>query len=82
MTFKEILLHHYKFTEEECDITFGYFKPEFYEAKQMFLEEGKISDKIAVVMSGLFRSYFYDDNAGVPGNVLYDDCVSRLFLTQ
>jgi len=67
----------YNLTNEELEISQKAFKPKSVPAKTYFLEEGKIANEVAFIESGLFRSFFYDDNANditthffQPGTVL------------
>jgi CRP-like cAMP-binding protein len=53
----------YNLTIEEIEITKNAFTPKFIPAKTYFLEEGKIANEVGFIASGLFRSFFYDDNA-------------------
>ena len=75
----------YKMTDEELETSFGYFIPEALPAKSFFLKEGKVSDRLAYVRSGLLRSFIYNDNADeitthffVPGSVaIYMDSFNK-----
>ncbi len=67
----------YNLTNEELEISQQAFKPMAVPAKTLFLEEGKISNHVGFIENGLFRSFFYDDNANEitthffqPGTVL------------
>ena len=67
----------YKLSEEELDVSRHAFKPMMIPAKTYFLKEGKIADRVGFIASGLFRSFFYDDQANditthffQPGTVL------------
>ena len=53
----------YNLTKDEIEITKNAFTPKFIPAKAYFLEEGKIANEVGFIASGLFRSFFYDDNA-------------------
>lgn len=53
----------YNLTNEELEISQHAFKPLTVPAKTLFLEEGKISNHVGFIESGLFRSFIYDDNA-------------------
>ena len=67
----------YHLTNEELEFSQRAWKPKSVSAKTYFLEEGKIAKEVAFIESGLFRSFFYDDNANditthffQPGTVL------------
>lgn len=67
----------YKMTDEDLETSFNYFLPETLAAKSYFLKEGKVSDRLAYVRSGLLRSFIFNDNADeitthffVPGSVV------------
>jgi len=62
MNFKESLIKHFNFTEKDWEITANYFELVELKTKEFFLEQGKISNKIAVVESGLLRAFFYNEN--------------------
>lgn len=77
MELKERLVKHFDFTEEDWKITERYFDYLQLKAKEFFLQEGKVSDKIGVVNSGLLRTYFFDENGNeittqffVPGTLV------------
>lgn len=63
MDFKERLIEHYGFTEKDWDETLSRFEPEVLPAKNLFLELGKVSTRLAYLRSGMMRSFFYDDHA-------------------
>jgi CRP-like cAMP-binding protein len=58
---KEMMLY-YGLSEADLERTVSSYKPLSIPSKQFFLEEGKISDKIGFVKSGLLRAYFYDED--------------------
>lgn len=63
MDFKERLIEHYGFTERDWSETVARFEPEVLPAKTLFLETGKIANRLAYLRSGMMRSFFYDDQA-------------------
>lgn len=63
MDVKNNMFQFYGLTKSEQKIAMNSFTPLNISAKQFFLKEGGISDKIGFVKSGLLRAYFYDDNA-------------------
>ena len=72
MDLKERLRKYYHFTEQDSEVTLSHFVPERISAKSYFLKEGKVSDRIAFIQSGLLRSFIYNDNA--------DDITTHFFL--
>jgi len=77
MDFKKELFEQYKLSGEDLENSIKYFEPEVFKAKSYFLKQGKVSDKIGVLKSGLLRSFVYNDNADditthffQPGNVV------------
>ncbi|MFO7829724.1 MAG: Crp/Fnr family transcriptional regulator [Bacteroidales bacterium] len=62
MELKERLVKHFEFTNEDWNITEKYIDYVQLKAKEFFLHEGKVSDRIGVVKSGLLRTYFFDEN--------------------
>jgi CRP-like cAMP-binding protein len=62
MSFKDQLIKYYNFSEQEWEITMEYYKPMKLAAKKYFVEKGKVSKKLAVVLKGLLRTFDYDDN--------------------
>lgn len=63
MAMKGNMFEHYGFSESEINLTTSRFSPENVVSNSFFLKRGGISDKIGFVKSGLFRSFFYDDDA-------------------
>ena len=63
MDLVERIKKFYNLTNEELEISQQAFKPRFVPAKTYFLEQGKIAGEVGFIGSGLFRSFFYDDNA-------------------
>ena len=72
MNLSESLIKDYHLTKDDLEITFSYFVPEKIMAKSFFLKKDHISDKVAFIKSGLFRSFIYNDNA--------DDITTHFFL--
>ncbi len=71
------LSQHYGLTEEELQFTINQYRPMNMSAKDFFLKEGQISDKLAYIKTGLFRTYSYDKrgdeltlNFHEPGTIL------------
>lgn len=63
MEFDVGMIHHYNLTEEQVQVTIESYLPVSVKAGKIFVEAGKISDAIGYVEEGLFRSWFYDDEA-------------------
>jgi len=61
--FKCKLQEYYNFSEEDWALTEAAFLPEKLAAKNYFLKKDKVSDRIAYVLSGMLRSFFYNDQA-------------------
>ena len=59
---KEQLIKNFQFTEEDWGITSQYLSELSLQAKEFFLEKGKISDCIGIVKSGLLRTYFFNED--------------------
>lgn len=57
------MMAYYGLSEKELSIAMSSFIPEKLQAKQYYLKEGEISDKIGFVKSGLLRAFFINDNA-------------------
>jgi len=77
MELKERLVKHFGFTNEYWNITEQYIDYVQLKAKEFFLQEGKVSDKIGVVNSGLLRTFFFNEDANeittqffVPGTLV------------
>lgn len=62
MNLKDGLSKYYKLTKAEVDKSLSLFVPETLRTKEYFLKQGKISDKIGFLESGIIRSFFYDEN--------------------
>jgi len=62
MNLKDALSKHNKLNKSEVEKTLSYYIPEALKAKEFFLKQGKVSDKIAFLESGILRSFFYDEN--------------------
>jgi len=63
MQFRESLIKHFNFSESDWEETISRFRVESMPPKTVFLEKGKVTDRIALIQSGLMRSFFYNDNA-------------------
>ena len=63
MDFVEKIKTFYNLTQEELDISAHSFEPVSVPAKTYFLKKGQTADQVGFIKSGLFRSFFYDDNA-------------------
>ncbi len=63
MEFRESLIKHFNFSEADWQETISRFHAEKLPAKTFFLEKGKVADRIALIQSGLMRSFFYNDHA-------------------
>jgi CRP-like cAMP-binding protein len=62
MHLKEHLINEHHFTEADYDSSIKYMKMLELKPRDFFLEQGKISDKIGLVISGLLRSYTLNDD--------------------
>lgn len=62
MDLKEGLSAYNKFSKAEVERSLNQFVPETLGAKEYFLKQGKVSDKLAFLESGILRSFFYDEN--------------------
>lgn len=63
MNLVERIKKFYNLSEEDLNLSMDSFKPVSIPAKTFFLKEGKIAGYVGFIESGLFRSFFYDDNA-------------------
>ncbi len=63
MNFRDTLIRHFNFSEADWQETISRFRSETMDPKTLFLEKGKVADRIALIQSGLMRSFFYNDNA-------------------
>lgn len=63
MDFTEQLIRLYRLSERDMKETMHRFRPEQLPARTHFLEKGKTADRIGYLVSGLLRSYIYDDRA-------------------
>ena len=77
LSFKQSLFKHFNFTTQDWEITEQYFHIGELKAREFFLSEGKVSDRIGVVESGLLRTFCYDENGNeittqfhVPGTLV------------
>ena len=62
LSFIQSLFKHFNFTTQDWEITEQYFHIGELKAREFFLSEGKVSDRIGVVESGLLRAFCYDEN--------------------
>lgn len=76
MDLKERLYEQYNMSDADLKTSIKYFEPETLKAKCYFLKQGKTSDKLGFLKTGLLRSFFYNDNGDeitnhffIPGNV-------------
>lgn len=77
MSLKEQLVKYFGFSEMDWEITTNYLDGMSLKAKEFFLRQGKVSDKIGIIKSGLLRSYYFDENGNeitiqfhIPGTVV------------
>ena len=63
MDFKERLIEHYGFTEQDWNETVSRFEPGILPARSLFLEKGRVATRLAYLRKGMMRSFFYDDQA-------------------
>lgn len=77
MDLKERLYEQYNMSDTDLETSIKYFEPESIKAKYFFLKQGKISNKLGFLKTGLLRSFFYNDNGNeitnhffIPGNVV------------
>ncbi|MGJ1197301.1 Crp/Fnr family transcriptional regulator [Sphingobacterium spiritivorum] len=50
------------FTASEVDVIASHFKPKSLKKGDYFIREGNYSNEVALVVSGIFRSYYLTDN--------------------
>ncbi|OFX84157.1 MAG: hypothetical protein A2W99_00055 [Bacteroidetes bacterium GWF2_33_16] len=62
MNLKDGLSHYSNLSPVEIDKSLSLFTPEKLRAKEYFLKQGKVSDKIGFLEFGMLRSFFYDEN--------------------
>ncbi|HPJ46615.1 MAG TPA: Crp/Fnr family transcriptional regulator [Tenuifilaceae bacterium] len=62
MNLEEILLNHFNFSEREIKITMQLYEFEAISARQFFLKEGEVCSKIAIVLSGLLRTFIINED--------------------
>lgn len=55
---EEILIHKFGFSESDVQITQSLFNRAFFKAKSLFVEEGSVSKHLGIVLSGLFRTFY------------------------
>jgi CRP-like cAMP-binding protein len=63
MQFDKNNIDKHNLTEEELMLIMGSYSLLQLKANDFFLKEGQVSTQIGYVTKGLFRSYFYDNNA-------------------
>jgi CRP-like cAMP-binding protein len=63
MDIKEILAQKYKLSDYELEKTTSSFVIKTFKAKELFLEQGMVSNVLGFIKSGLLRSYYFDNNA-------------------
>ena len=59
--FKQLIMQFPHYSEDAYIIAAPYFKVQKLKKGEYFLEEGKVSKKIAFIVSGLFRTYYLKD---------------------
>lgn len=62
MDLKERVISLYKLTEAEWDESIKCFITDTIKARSYFVKEGKVSDRIGYIKSGLFRSFIFTDD--------------------
>lgn len=60
MQIDENMMQQYGLTPKELETTMQAYRPETIKAKTLFVEAGKISNKIGYIIQGLMRAYTYD----------------------
>ena len=63
MDLRDRLLKRYDFSDSDWKETEKRFKPLRIPAKTLFLEHGKVANRLAYLRKGLMRSFIYDDQA-------------------
>jgi CRP-like cAMP-binding protein len=63
MNIKELLVQKYKLSDYELEITTSSFILKSFKAKEIFLEQGYVSNHLGFIKSGIFRSFYFDNNA-------------------
>lgn len=61
MSLKDQLIKHFNFSEKDWEVTAPYLQGLYLKPKELFLEKGKVSDRIGIVKSGLLRTYFFNE---------------------
>lgn len=56
-------LDKYKLSEEELNRTMSSYVPQSLKANEFFLKEGQVCNHIGLVVTGLLRTFVYDDDA-------------------
>lgn len=62
MDFFDILKKHYGISEDGIAISRRYFYEELLPAGDFFVKAGEISNKLSIILKGLFRSWLIDDS--------------------
>ncbi len=62
MEINKEMMQHYGLSETDMEHTISSYEPLNIPSREFFLEQGKVSDKIGFVKSGLLRAYFYDED--------------------
>ncbi len=63
MEIKELLKQKYQLTDYEFEKTISSYVPKTLKSKELFLEQGSVSNALGFIRSGLLRSYYFDSNA-------------------
>ncbi len=74
MRFKDHLIQQFGFTENDWELTEQYFHIVKLTAKEFFLKEGDLSDRIGIVESGTLRAFHYNENR--------DEITTQFFTTE
>jgi CRP-like cAMP-binding protein len=61
MKIDNTIMQQYGLTPQELETTMQAYRPETIKAKTLFVEAGKISNKIGYITRGFMRAYTYDD---------------------
>lgn len=62
MKFKDVLIDKFHFSESEVEYSKKMFDYETIQTKKFFLEEGKVATKLGIVITGLFRTFFINED--------------------
>jgi CRP-like cAMP-binding protein len=63
MVVNQNILEQYGLTKPEIMLTISKYRPETVKANHFFLKQGNVSNGIGFVVSGLLRTFMYDDRA-------------------